>query len=220
MFYLCIIYDYAPCVSSCLPDQIDYIASQLFLPVCITYSQNMQSNHRNTTQVDCNVKINKRNEAQMDWMPWVNCSREYFGVCEAMGWWSGVSSVPELEVELTDKIQGDSTEPGPAAQGLTAEYTWPGSFRPYRDNWERLSLQLRSNLTQAIVCGGRSTHSGLDSVNVWLHCNAKICELWTFMHWRWLQMSTPANNGLLSLSGSQWRKQKRACRGAVLVVKC
>lgn len=78
--------------------------------------------------------------------------------------------------------------------GLTAEYTWPGSFRPCRDNWGRLSVQLRSNLTQAIVCGGRSTHS------VWPRRNAKVCGLCTFMHWRWLQMSTAANNCLLALS--------------------
>ena len=158
----------------------------------------------------------------MDRMLWVNCSREYLSVCEAMGCWSGVSSVTELEVELTDKIQDDSTEPGPAAQGLTAEYTWPGSFGPYRDNRERLSLQLQSHLTRGIVCGGRSTHIGFDSINVWLHRNAKACGLCTFVHWRWLQRSTPANSSL-SFPGRQWRKQQRASlvgSGPVLIITC
>ena len=44
-------------ISSCLPDQID----DFFLPVCIIYGQSTQANFRNTTQVDCHVKINKRN---------------------------------------------------------------------------------------------------------------------------------------------------------------
>lgn len=135
------------------------------LCVNVTYDQNTPANDRNTTRVDCNVKIDKRKAAQMDRM----CESTAAGDISARArqWDSEVGSagVTELEAELTDRIRDDSAEPGPAAQRLTAEYTWPGSFGARRDNWERLPPQLRSNLTQAIVCAGRSSRSGSDSNN-------------------------------------------------------
>lgn len=65
-----------------------------------------------------------------------------------------------------DKSLGVSARPTPPAQGVTAEYTWPGSFRPYRDNRERFPPRPQPKLTKGIMCGGRSKQSKADSVNV------------------------------------------------------
>lgn len=73
-----------------------------------------------------------------------------------------------------------STRPAPAAKGVTAEYTWPGSFRTSRDNWERLPPRLQRELTKGIMCGGKSTQSNGDSVNVWLRYHAEV-SVCTFM---------------------------------------
>lgn len=77
-------------------------------------------------------------------------------------------SVTQSEGGPADKSLGGSARPAPAAQGVTAEYTWPGSFRPSRDNCERLLPRLQPKLTKGIMCGGRSPHSKVDSLNVWL----------------------------------------------------
>lgn len=69
---------------------------------------------------------------------------------------------------------GRSAWPAPPAQGVTAEYTWPGSFRPSRDNWERLPPQPQPKLTEGIVCDRRSKQSKVDSVNVWLCYHAEV----------------------------------------------
>lgn len=53
--------------------------------------------------------------------------------------------------------------------GVTAEYTWAGSFSPFRDDWERLLPRLQPNLTKGIMCSGRSKQSKGDIVNVWLY---------------------------------------------------
>lgn len=177
--YICIIryIIYAKCISPCRPDEINNTVSPQFLPVCIIYSQNMLAHYRKATQVGCKVKVSKRSKAPMCQIPPYSPSWEYFRA--RIRRWDGIVKWGQRchWVGGWDKIQDDSTQPGPAAQGLTVEYTWPGSFRPYRDNWERLSVQLQTKLTQGIVCGGRSTRSGCDSINVWLHRNAKVSGL-------------------------------------------
>lgn len=67
-----------------------------------------------------------------------------------------------------DKSPGDScpAQLAPPAQGVTAEYTWPGSIRPSRDNWERLPPRPQPKLTRGIMRGGRSKQSKVDSANV------------------------------------------------------
>lgn len=35
---------------------------------------------------------------------------------------------------VCNKRPGNSARPAPTVQGVTAEYTWPGSFRAHRDN--------------------------------------------------------------------------------------
>lgn len=87
---------------------------------------------------------------------------------------------------------------------MTAEYTWPGSFRPSRDNWERLPLWLQRKLTKGIVCSGGSTQSQVDSVNVRLHCRTEV-SVCTFMRrarrrlWGCRRRPTTTNSCLLSL---------------------
>ncbi len=89
----------------------------------------------------------------------------------AARWGHGVT---QSEGAPADKSLGGSTRPPPPAQGVTAEYTWPGSFRPSRDNWERLPPRLQPKLTKGIMCGGRSKQSKVDSVNVWLRYHAEV----------------------------------------------
>ncbi|CAB1436834.1 unnamed protein product [Pleuronectes platessa] len=47
--------------------------------------------------------------------------------------------VTQSEVGPADKGPGPSALCAPPEQGVTAEYTWPGSFRPSRDNWGKAS---------------------------------------------------------------------------------
>lgn len=81
----------------------------------------------------------------------------------AARWGHGVT---RSEGEPADKSLGGSARPAPPAQGVTAEYTWPGSFRPSMDNWERLPLRRQPKLTKGIMCDRRSKQSKADSVNV------------------------------------------------------
>ncbi|KAI3359556.1 hypothetical protein L3Q82_013956 [Scortum barcoo] len=93
-----------------------------------------------------------------------SCGREYavavLNKCVQGGgaarWGHGVT---QSEGAPADKRLGGSARPAPPAQGVTAEYTWPGSFRPSRDNWERLSPRPQPKLTKGIMCGGRSEQS-------------------------------------------------------------
>ena len=71
--------------------------------------------------------------------------------------------VTRSEGEPADKSPGGSAPP---VQGVTAEYTWPGSFRPSTDNWERLPPRLQPKLTKGIMCDRRSKQSKVDSANV------------------------------------------------------
>lgn len=81
----------------------------------------------------------------------------------AGSWGHGVT---QSEGGPADKILGNSARPAPPAQGVTAEYTWPGSFRSSGDNWERPPPRSQPKLTKGIMCGGRSEQSKVDSVNV------------------------------------------------------
>ncbi|KAF3699942.1 hypothetical protein EXN66_Car015629 [Channa argus] len=74
--------------------------------------------------------------------------------------------VTQSEGGPADKSLGVAAWPAPSAQGVTAEYTWPGSCRPFRDNCERLLPRPQPKLTKRIMCGGRSPHSKVDSLNV------------------------------------------------------
>lgn len=90
--------------------------------------------------------------------------------------WSGEagSLCHTVRVRACRSEPGRSARPAPPAQGVTAEYTWPGSFRPSRDNWERLPPQPQPKLTEGIVCDRRSKQSEVDSVNVWLCYHAEV----------------------------------------------
>lgn len=94
-------------------------------------------------------------------------------------------SVTQSDSGPADKSLGGSARPASTAQGVTAEYTWPGSFRPSRDNCERLLPRLQPKLTKGIMRGGRSPHSKVDSLNVWLcyHGAVTMCLcLFTCVH--------------------------------------
>lgn len=77
-----------------------------------------------------------------------------------------------------------SARPAPTPKGVTAQYTWPGSFRTSRDNRERLPPWPQHKLTKGIMCGGRSTQSSGDSVNVWLCYHAEVSVYALFVHGR------------------------------------
>lgn len=90
------------------------------------------------------------------------CGQEDVTASAAVEQWAAILSYWP-RVGLADKSQGGS---GPTAQGVTAEYTWPGSFRPSRDNRKRLLAQPQPKLTKGIMCGGRSKQSEVGSANV------------------------------------------------------
>jgi len=75
-------------------------------------------------------------------------------------------SVASTGVGPADKSLAGSAQPASPAQGVTAEYTWPGSFRPLRKNRERLLLWPQPKLTKGIMHKGKSKQSKGDNVDV------------------------------------------------------
>lgn len=126
-----------------------------------------------TWQVRENNEGQRSSESQLPFC----CGQEYVtAVLNKCTEGSGVArwgrSVTRTEGGPADKSLGGSAELASPAQGVTAEYTWPGSFRPSRDNCERLLPKPQPKLTEGIMCSCWSPHSKVDSLNVWLHYHA------------------------------------------------
>lgn len=108
---LTIIYNYAPCISSCLPDQTDCIASQLFLPACIAYSQKKKTCRQIT-------------EIQHKWSAMLKSIKgtrlKWIGCCESTAtgnilacvrqWDSEVGSAVSLSWRLSSQIRSRMTQ--------------------------------------------------------------------------------------------------------------
>lgn len=124
------------CTVHIFTSPIDYVASQPFLPV--TRSPNTQIT--DTMNQKWTAAFSSGEESSL----------KRIGCCESAAagnilvcvrqWDGEVGSAVSPRWRWSSGMRSRMTqaEPGPAARGLTAEYTWPGSSRPGRDSWERL----------------------------------------------------------------------------------